>query len=960
MLRRLLAFAAALLTALQLSAQTTKKSEQDSLVSLISAKSMELFDKDGESFRKVTGPAQFLHNNTYLICDTALWNVNTEEIYAIGHVKILQEGTQLTGDSLKYYINQNLAEFRGHIVQLEDKDRNMLRTRNLDYNTKDSVAIFRNGGSMKSSKGDVIESRSGTYDSKINQFTFSDNVNMFTDSVFVNTTSLTYYTDTDLAEFGLFTNAWKDESMLSSNGGWFDRPKNLFFFTNMVHAQDTSKEAWADSLFYHRNTGDLEVMGNVQVTDTSRHVTALAGLASYVDSISTLKLQRDPAIVGRVAQNNDGKDTVWVAGDTLIYRTLMKFQVPESDSLEAAKRLEDLATDAVMSYRRRAAEEAAEAAKKAAEENQNAQFQDRGPQAARKPDKAKSAASSESAPASAPTESTPPAEPVAPPSEPAVPDTMATQPADSSLHEPVLADSLAANQDSTVLAAQPKDSTKVAYITGLSRVRVFRSDIQMYSDSLQYNDLDSLIRLYDKPIVWNEDVRQYSADSIFAVIHDGRLSKASLMSDAFIIMQEKLDTSCFDQIRSTEMLAYFDTTAGRLSRFDALGDASAIFYIKEDSVLATVNKSAAKMLYAAFKDGDIDRIHYFESVSNDAYPRAQMTKDDRFLKGFHWEPGKRPKGPSDITTRRIRPSQMDEYSSRVRPRYVETDRYYPGYISGIYKEISKRDSLSRVHATEEKERKAFVQDSLAAARDSLALRDSLARADSLAIAASGAGLPAAKDSTALADSLAGRGLSAADSLARADSLAKAASNLSPKELKRQQHEAQAKARADAKAAKAAAKERRWAQLDSLDAAKAQAKLDKKNARDRAKKLDAYKRQLQQDQKDNARLERYKARYERQKARDDARKARRDSLAAARDAARASSADSLATPVAADPLAAPQPADSATTLHPAATAPIQLPASSPDTLHPGTPWKSDIFSLHYTEYFLPLGQKKRRI
>lgn len=960
MLRRLLAFAAALLTALQLSAQTAKKSEQDSLVSLISAKSMELFDKDGESFRKVTGPAQFLHNNTYLICDTALWNVNTEEIYAIGHVKILQEGTQLTGDSLKYYINQNLAEFRGHIVQLEDKDRNMLRTRNLDYNTKDSVAIFRNGGSMKSSKGDVIESRSGTYDSKINQFTFSDNVNMFTDSVFVNTTSLTYYTDTDLAEFGLFTNAWKDESMLSSNGGWFDRPKNLFFFTNMVHAQDTSKEAWTDSLFYHRNTGDLEVMGNVQVTDTSRHVTALAGLASYVDSISTLKLQRDPAIVGRVAQNNDGKDTVWVAGDTLIYRTLMKFQVPESDSLEAAKRLEDLATDAVMSYRRRAAEEAAEAAKKAAEENQNAQFQDRGPQAARKPDKAKSAASSESAPASAPTESTPPAEPVAPPSEPAVPDTMATQPADSSLHEPVLADSLAANQDSTVLAAQPKDSTKVAYITGLSRVRVFRSDIQMYSDSLQYNDLDSLIRLYDKPIVWNEDVRQYSADSIFAVIHDGRLSKASLMSDAFIIMQEKLDTSCFDQIRSTEMLAYFDTTAGRLSRFDALGDASAIFYIKEDSVLATVNKSAAKMLYAAFKDGDIDRIHYFESVSNDAYPRAQMTKDDRFLKGFHWEPGKRPKGPSDITTRRIRPSQMDEYSSRVRPRYVETDRYYPGYISGIYKEISKRDSLSRVHATEEKERKAFVQDSLAAARDSLALRDSLARADSLAIAASGAGLPAAKDSTALADSLAGRGLSAADSLARADSLAKAASNLSPKELKRQQHEAQAKARADAKAAKAAAKERRWAQLDSLDAAKAQAKLDKKNARDRAKKLDAYKRQLQQDQKDNARLERYKARYERQKARDDARKARRDSLAAARDAARASSADSLATPVAADPLAAPQPADSATTLHPAATAPIQLPASSPDTLHPGTPWKSDIFSLHYTEYFLPLGQKKRRI
>lgn len=62
----------------------------DSLVSLISAKSMELIEKDGINYRKVTGPARFLHNDTFLICDTALWNVNTEEIEAIGHVKILQ------------------------------------------------------------------------------------------------------------------------------------------------------------------------------------------------------------------------------------------------------------------------------------------------------------------------------------------------------------------------------------------------------------------------------------------------------------------------------------------------------------------------------------------------------------------------------------------------------------------------------------------------------------------------------------------------------------------------------------------------------------------------------------------------------------------------------------------------------------------------------------------------------
>ena len=83
---------------------------------------MELIEKDGINYRKVTGPARFLHNNTFLICDTALWNVNSEEIDAIGNVKILQNETQLTSDNLKYIIPLNLAQFRGSLVQLEDKE----------------------------------------------------------------------------------------------------------------------------------------------------------------------------------------------------------------------------------------------------------------------------------------------------------------------------------------------------------------------------------------------------------------------------------------------------------------------------------------------------------------------------------------------------------------------------------------------------------------------------------------------------------------------------------------------------------------------------------------------------------------------------------------------------------------------------------------------------------------------
>jgi hypothetical protein len=248
-------------------------------------------------------------------------------------------------------------------------------------------------------------------------------------------------------------------------------------------------------------------------------------------------------------------------------------------------------------------------------------------------------------------------------------------------------------------------------------------------------------------------------------------------------------------------------------------------------------------------DGEIDKVYYFEAVSNDAYPRAQMTNEDRVLKGFNWEPKKRPVSRKDITTRIPRKTQMEQYSAVQRPQYRECDIYYPGYISGIYKEIAKRDSLERVRMEEESAVKdeGKMADSLA-----IALSDSVSVADSLIHKT---------DSLAVADSLS----AVRDSLSAADSAAKVPV-LSPRELKRQQRKAAAEARA-------AAKEAKWARLDSLDAAKQQAKLDRKAARDRNHKLAAYKRQLAQEQKDNERLERYRQKYAARKAREDARKAK---------------------------------------------------------------------------------------
>lgn len=881
--RILVAISVFLLTIIRLNAQE-KSSQVDSLVRLLSAQSMELIEKDGVDYRKVTGPARFLHNDTYLICDTALWNVNTNEIFAISNVKILQDQTVLTGDRLTYYVDRDLAEFRGSLVQLEDKDHNILRTEYLDYNTRDSVAVFFNGGSMKDKEGQIIESKSGTYDSKTKLFTFIDDVNMFTDSIFVKSTTMEYNASTNKATFGYATDAWHDDNMLSSNAGWYDRNKEIFLFNKSVHGMSDTQEGWADSLFYFRNTKDIELLGNAQVTDTTRDMSALAGKMHYTDSLSQLKMTRKPAVIGVVKEKESAPDTVYFGADTLIARMQMMFQVNAAEQANSKARVEALSTDAVQSYRQRAAKEAAEAAAKAAENDPNRPKPKKG---AKKSETAE-ASDADVDVASGKADEIPLGKPEAASKSAAIKPADISQDADTvvvksdsvsvatdslsmaadSLSMPtdslsVPADSLAVGTDSL---AVNNDSTKVNFITALKNVKIFKSDFQIACDSLEYSGLDSLVRLYQKPLVWNEGRRQYSADSLYAVIRNNSLQKASLMSNAFIIVQE--DSLCFDQIRAAEMLAYFDTT-GALTRFDALGDANAVFYLQEDSVYATVNKSEAKMLYATFKDGDLDRVYYFDTAKNDGYPVAQMTREERVLKGFNWLPDKRPRGKSDITPLTVRPSERRKYAARPRTVFTFTDKYFPGYMSGVYKKIEKdkAEKAKREAARKEAEALKANADSTGIVNAVDSLSQALPQVDSL------------NKVTSPVDSLSSVTDSLSNNAAAKDTLA--LTQTYPKETARQ-------AKLAARQAKIAAREAKWARLDSLDAAKAQAKADKKAAKLRQKKLKSYLKMLDQQKVDDARLEKYKAVYLKQKEREDrkaASKAARAAEAAAREAAK---------------------------------------------------------------------------
>ena len=794
--RRLIAaLAISLSAAFSLLAQGQSE-QRDSLLRLISASYIEQAEQ-GDDFVRRAVDATFLHNGTYLIADSSVWSQNTNIINCMGHVRMLQGDTELTSDKLDYLVDDNLAQFRGALVQLRDKQDNMLRTRILDYDTRDSVAVFRGGASMRSSDGQIIESDEGHYFNARELFTFGGNVNMYTDSVFVRADSLHYLSDINKAEFVSPIDFWKDDNMLSASGGWYNRPDNVFFFAGDVQALTRDQESWSDTLFFYRATNDVLMRGRVQIQDSTRSTAAVSDYLFYKDTLSRVTL-RDNAAVAMWSENKEGQvDTTYFGADTLVYNALRRCDIDAAEVSAAEERLKTINGDPVAEFRRRAAEQAAKAKEEAARQN-GAVPVPAGPKSesiAPVPAPAPQVDSSSSAGAVAPADSL------------ASPDSLASA-----------ADSLA--------SVPPPDTSRVGFLLGVGNVKVFRSDIQVRCDSVRFNELDSIARFYKDPIIWNEGRRQYSSDSLFVLVKSRGVDRASLMSNAFIAVDE--DSLHYDQIKSSEVMAYFDADT-QLRRFDALGGVTALFYLKENETLATVNKVEARMLSAILKGGDVDRIHYFDSPKNDAYPIAQMSKVDQSLKGFVWKPELRPKGKSDITALVLRASRRSALLARPRTTFPHTEIYYPGYMSSVYAAI---DSIRR-HKSRPQTDTLQAAGTLPALSDTVALGDSARVVDSLAVAG--------RDSLAVTDSLSTTGVQEEQYMSKA-------------ELRR----ALRKARRDA----------RWAELDARDAARAAAKEKKREEKRLKKEARRAARIAREEAKDAALLQKYIEYYEKQKERDE--------------------------------------------------------------------------------------------
>ncbi|HPJ05720.1 MAG TPA: OstA-like protein [Bacteroidales bacterium] len=166
---------------------------------------------------------------------------------------------------------------------------------------------------------------------------------------------------------------------------------------------------------------------------------------------------------------------------------------------------------------------------------------------------------------------------------------------------------------------------------------IFSREMQGKCDSLAYSFQDSVIRLYDDPIVWSRE-NQMTADSIALFTVKSKADHMEMYNRAFVV--SSVDTARYDQISGKNLSGFF--IDNKLYRIEVVGNGEAIYYVVDGNELVGVNRARSATIEIFFEDSKIVEIYQNQSPDGTLNPPLQLPDTEMRLEGFRWHPDLRP------------------------------------------------------------------------------------------------------------------------------------------------------------------------------------------------------------------------------------------------------------------------------------------------------------------------------
>ena len=616
------------------------------------------------------GSVRFSHNNVLLDCDSAYLYNDSNRVDAFGNVHIIQGDTlNLYGNHINYEGNTRIAKVIGN-VKLVNKSI-VLTTDELIFDLKSNIGNYHTWGKIVDT-ANVLTSKIGRYYSNEDLFFFKDSVKVVNKDFVLTADTLKYNSKTERVFIVGPTHivGTTKKGTLYSEKGWYDTRTNIAELYKASRIMGKEQSLQGDTIFYSRNTGFGRARSRVLLSDTTNHV-AITGRTGVYNEMTKIAFVTDSAVFMQFSK----KDTLFLHADTLK-------SIPDVAKKEIAKKFTGEILVAKKSTKSTPEPSKNTVSKKGIEAGKISLKKD---SVALKADTAKIALKAVNQEVG---------------KNPAIKDSVTTKadtsgiakkpklkpevvtPKDNNLAvadtekvpvktllitaiKPLLKDSASAVADtgkiskkSPLLVNKPagKDSLKTVTDTlpakddndqklfmAYHHVRFYKKDLSGICDSLAYQMKDSVMRLYNDPVLWS-DTHQLTAEKIEYRPHKPDPSIARLDNNGFIISKE--DSIKYNQISGKTLVGYIFKNA--LKTIEVNGNAITLYYIKNKDHYSGMNRLESSKINVYLLEGKIDSISFFPKPEGKTIPLKDMTPEDGVLSGFIWRESEKPINRFDL------------------------------------------------------------------------------------------------------------------------------------------------------------------------------------------------------------------------------------------------------------------------------------------------------------------------
>lgn len=179
-------------------------------------------------------------------------------------------------------------------------------------------------------------------------------------------------------------------------------------------------------------------------------------------------------------------------------------------------------------------------------------------------------------------------------------------------------------------------------------VRFFKPDIQGICDSLTYLQKDSVILMYNDPVLWSKN-NQLNGDTIEIELYGGEIKQLNLKKHSFII--SRVDSSnYYNQIKGRDMRAVFKDND--LDRIYVNGNGQTIYFAKDEETksgkIIGMNKADCSNILVMVEENQISKILFLDQPTGTLTPLSKIDPSLLKLKGYRLRHDEQPKNKLDI------------------------------------------------------------------------------------------------------------------------------------------------------------------------------------------------------------------------------------------------------------------------------------------------------------------------